>query len=202
MRVAGFGRQSGVIVAEVRSSMSSRAHNHRDYQRPYGSQTCDLAPAERWAPSGRSASMLWRRSSAAQGGRQYGGLVFRRSQDVAAWRRLDEHHITSVAWRQWPLLACWILILGVEVSLEPVRPLLAYAGSSRKESRRGFRCIHGLGSQQAEQPTRRCSEPEPADSRRHKSNKNKCQSSLLTLPGRADKGLPCRASYALSTLGP
>jgi hypothetical protein len=31
---------------------------------------------------------------------------------------------------------------------------------------------------------------------------NKCQSSLLTLPGRADKGLPCRASYALSTLGP
>ena len=33
-------------------------------------------------------------------------------------------------------------------------------------------------------------------------NKNKCQSSLLTLPGRADKGLPCRASYALSTLGP
>jgi hypothetical protein len=31
---------------------------------------------------------------------------------------------------------------------------------------------------------------------------NKCQSSLLTLPGRADKGLPCRASYALSILGP
>jgi hypothetical protein len=31
---------------------------------------------------------------------------------------------------------------------------------------------------------------------------NKCQSSLLTLPGRADKGLPCRASYALRILGP
>jgi hypothetical protein len=31
---------------------------------------------------------------------------------------------------------------------------------------------------------------------------NKCQSPLLTLPGRADKGLPCRASYALSILGP
>jgi len=31
---------------------------------------------------------------------------------------------------------------------------------------------------------------------------NKCQSSLLTLPGCADKGLPCRASYALSILGP
>ena len=54
-----------------------------------------------------------------------------------AQRGLDEHHTTSVAWRHdrsWRFFQ----LLGVEVSLEPVRPLLAYPGWARTESEEGL----------------------------------------------------------------